>query len=145
MSHRKSTMKSDPKAYTAMLALEKYNRESGIDKIHYELLKIRASQINGCAYCLNMHSRDARKLGVTEQRIYLLNAWRETELYTKEERAVLALTEEITLISDHGVSDDVYDNAVEVLGEEYVQKILMAVVTINAWNRIGITDHLALD
>jgi AhpD family alkylhydroperoxidase len=109
------------------------------------LIKIRASQINGCAYCINMHTRDARKLGVSEQKLYLLSAWQETQLYTEEERAILALTEEVTLIANHGVSDAVYDKAVELLGEAYTKAVVMAVVTISAWNRVAITDHLALD
>ena len=145
MSNRKSTTKKNPKAYAAMLGLEKFNNESGLDKVHYELIKIRASQINGCAYCLNMHTRDARKLGVSEQKLYLLNAWRETTLYTTEERAILALTEEMTLISQHGVSDAVYNEALTVLGDDYIGKVIIAVVTINAWNRFGITDQLPLD
>jgi AhpD family alkylhydroperoxidase len=88
----------DPAAYKAMYALEAYIQKSGLDKKLYELIKIRASQINGCAFCLNMHTKDARKLGETEQRIYVLNAWRETNFFTKEEQAALALTEEVTNI-----------------------------------------------
>ena len=142
MSSRSLTKNVDPAAYKPMLALEKYIAESPLDKVHYELIKIRASQLNGCSYCLNMHSKDARKLGVSEQKIYLLSAWKETPFYTDEERSILALTEEITLIANHGVSDEVYNKAVEVLGEAYTKVVLMAVITINAWNRIGITDQL---
>ncbi len=98
-----------PEAYQAMLGLEKYIASTSLSPVHKELIKIRASQINGCAYCINMHTADARKLGVTEQRIYLLTAWREADFYSDEEKAILALTEEITLISNH-VSEEVYQN-----------------------------------
>ena len=145
MSNRSSTKEIDPKAYAAIRQLEAYISESGLDKLHYKLIKIRASQINGCAYCINMHVRDALKLGISEQKLYLLSAWRETQLYTEEERAILALTEEVTLIANHGVSDAVYDKVVELLGEAYTKAVVMAVVTISAWNRVVITDHLALD
>jgi len=127
----------EPKAYEAMQALENYLNNSGIDKKHAELIKIRASQINGCAYCINMHTKDARALGETEQRIYALNAWRETPFFSAEERAILALTEEITNIK-HGMSEKVVEEAAQVLDRHYISKVIMAAVTINAWNRIGI-------
>ena len=92
----------EPAAYEAMEALENYLKNSGLDKKHSELIKIRASQINGCAYCINMHTKDARGLGETEQRIYALNAWRETPFFLPEERAILALTEDVTYIK-HGM------------------------------------------
>jgi AhpD family alkylhydroperoxidase len=127
----------EPKAYEAMQALEDYLNNSGLDKKHFELIKIRASQINGCAYCINMHTKDARAAGETEQRIYALNAWRETPFFSAEERAILALTEEITNIK-HGVSDKTYEEAAQLLDKHYLAKVIMAAVTINAWNRIGI-------
>lgn len=133
-----------PELYKAMFALEKGLAASDLSKTHRELIKIRASQINGCAFCINMHSRDARKNGETEQRIYLLNAWRETDLYTPEERVILALTEEVTLIQHH-VSDKTYREAVELLGESYTAQVIMATVTINAWNRIAISTEMPLD
>ncbi|MGQ3013980.1 MAG: carboxymuconolactone decarboxylase family protein [Flavobacteriales bacterium] len=133
-----------PELYKAMFALEKGLAASDLSKTHRELIKIRASQINGCAFCINMHSRDARKNGETEQRIYLLNAWRETDLYTPEERVILALTEEVTLIQQH-VSDKTYRDAVELLGESYTAQVIMATVTINAWNRIAISTEIPLD
>lgn len=133
-----------PGLYKAMFALEKGLAASDLSKTHRELIKIRASQINGCAFCINMHSRDARKNGETEQRIYLLNAWRETDLYTPEERVILALTEEVTLIQQH-VSDKTYRDAVELLGESYTAQVIMATVTINAWNRIAISTEMPLD
>ncbi|CAM3941403.1 carboxymuconolactone decarboxylase family protein [Mucilaginibacter galii] len=131
----------DQAAYKAMYALEGYIQKSGLDKNLYELIKIRASQINGCAYCLNMHTRDARKLGETEQRIYVLPAWRETNFFTEEEQAALALTEEVTNIQTH-VSTATYQNAIKVLGDQRTAQVIMAAVTINAWNRIAISTHL---
>lgn len=134
-----------PEAYKIMLKLETYLHNTSLSAIEKELIKIRASQINGCAYCLNMHTRDARKLGETEQRIYLLNVWYETELYTESERIILSLTEEITRISDGGVSQETYQKAESLLGKEKLAEVIMAIVTINAWNRIGVSTLLPLD
>jgi len=135
---------NQPGAYKAMSALEGYVKDSGLSAIHKELIKIRASQINGCAYCINMHTRDARKAGETEQRIYLLNAWRETDLFTEEEKAILALTEEVTNIKDH-VSDETYQRAAALFDESYLAAIIMAIVAINSWNRLAITAQKELD
>ncbi|EEM01800.1 Alkylhydroperoxidase AhpD core [Bacillus pseudomycoides] len=107
-----------------------------------ELIKIRASQINGCAYCIDIHTKDARKLGETEQRIYALNAWRETPFFTQEERAVLALTEAITLVAETHVPDEVYEEVRNFFEEEQIAEIIMQIVTINAWNRIGVSTRL---
>ena len=145
MKPRINVSKVDPKAYEAMIGLEKYLAQSGLDQILYELIKTRASQINGCAYCLNMHTRDAMELGETAQRLFLLNAWRETELFTEKERAVLALTEEMTLIANGPVSDEVYTNAEKHCTPNELAAIIMAVVAINGWNRIAITTRLPLD
>jgi AhpD family alkylhydroperoxidase len=141
MENRINIQKVEPAAYQAMFGLEKYLSTSTVDPILLELIKMRASQINGCAFCLNMHSADARKMGETEQRLYLLNAWKETTLFTKEEEAVLALTEEITLISNH-VSDETYNKAASFFDEKTLAQIIMAIVTINAWNRIAISTKL---
>ncbi|GAA4931303.1 carboxymuconolactone decarboxylase family protein [Mucilaginibacter defluvii] len=130
-----------PDAFKAMYGLEAYVQKSGLEKKLHELIKIRASQINGCAYCLDMHTKDARKAGESEQRIYVLPGWRETDFFTDEEQAVLALTEEITNIQGH-VKDATYRQAVNVLGEEKTGQVIVAAVTINAWNRIAITTHL---
>ncbi|HNK70312.1 MAG TPA: carboxymuconolactone decarboxylase family protein, partial [Flavobacteriales bacterium] len=111
----------------------------------YELVKTRASQINGCAYCINMHVRDAMKLGETAQRLFLLDAWRETDLFTAKERAVLALTEAMTLIADSPVPDEVYDAAAAQLTAKEMAAVIMAVVAINGWNRIAITSRTPLD
>ncbi|THD30924.1 MAG: carboxymuconolactone decarboxylase family protein [Flavobacterium johnsoniae] len=144
METRVNILKTAPEAYKAMLGLEKFLASTSLNPIHKELIKIRASQINGCAYCINMHTRDARKMGETEQRIYLLNAWRETQLYTEEEQAILAMTEEITLIQNH-LSKATYDNARRLFDEEYIAAIIMMITTINAWNRIAISTEMALD
>jgi len=127
--------------YKAVLGMEKFIESTPLTKIHKDLIKIRASQINGCAFCIDMHTKDARKAGETEQRIYALNAWRDTPFFTKEECAILALTEEVTLISNH-VSDETYKNAAEVLDEAYLAQVILAIITINMWNRIGIATAL---
>ncbi len=143
MENRINIQQVEPAAYQAMFGLEKYLSTSKVDPILLELIKMRASQINGCAFCLNMHSIDARKIGETEQRLYLLNAWRETTLFTAQEQTVLALTEEVTLISNH-VSDETYSNAAALFTEHELAQIIMAIVTINAWNRIAITSKLSV-
>jgi AhpD family alkylhydroperoxidase len=142
MSQRLNLQHVAPEAYKAMFALEKYLGTTQLTPIQKHLLKVRASQLNGCAFCLDMHTREARHDGETEQRLYLLNAWRETNLFTPEEQALLALTEEITFISKGGVSEATYQQAVAVLGEQRVAQAIMAAITINAWNRIAITTHL---
>jgi AhpD family alkylhydroperoxidase len=134
-----------PEGYKAMLGLEKALLQSGLDKKLYELIKLRASQINGCAYCINMHTRDAMKEGETAQRLFLLDAWRETELYSEKEKAVLALTESMTLISGNHVPDEVYDEAAAHVSEKELAAVIMAVVAINSWNRIAITTRTPLD
>lgn len=133
--------KLEPNAYKAMFGIENYLQTTDLKKSHKELIKIRASQINGCAFCLDMHTKDAIKLGETPQRIFLLNAWRETDLFTEEEKIILGLTEQLTLISNGGVSDDLYTKAIATFGENYVAQIIMAAVAINGWNRIAISTH----
>lgn len=139
MKSRLSMKTVQPKAYQAMDALEKYINASSIEKLHRELIKIRASQINGCAYCVDMHTRDARKLGLSEQKAYLISTWREAgTIFTDEEKLLFQLTEEVTLIHQHGLGDSVYEQALQTFGESQTAQILMAIITINAWNRIGI-------
>lgn len=137
--------KVDAEAYEAMLGLEKYLAQSGLDKTLYELIKTRASQINGCAFCINMHTRDAIELGETAQRLFLLDAWRETELFSDKERSVLELTEAMTLITKGHVSDEIYSNAAAHLTPNELAAVIMAVVAINGWNRIAITTRMPLD
>lgn len=145
MKSRINLSKIDPKAYEAMIGLEKYLSQSGLDKNLYELIKTRASQINGCAFCINMHTRDAVALGETTQRLFLLDAWRETDLFTKKERVVLALTEAVTLITNGHVPDTVYEDAAAELSEKELAAVIMAIVAINGWNRIAITTRMPLD
>lgn len=130
-----------PEGYKAMMAFEQYLAGTSLSKTHKELIKIRASQINGCAFCLDMHSKDARANGETEQRIYTLSAWRDTNFFTEEEQAVLALTEEVTLVSQH-VSERTFNEAVSILGEKYTAEVILAIVIINGWNRIAITTGM---
>jgi AhpD family alkylhydroperoxidase len=133
-----------PAAYDAMDALDQFVDQSSIDKLHRELIKIRASQINGCAYCVDMHSHDALKLGESLQRVLLVTAWREAgDHFSEEERLLFQMTEEITLIHQHGLSDETYAKAIELFGEEKTAQIIMSIVTINAWNRIGVATQLS--
>ncbi|MNU14633.1 Carboxymuconolactone decarboxylase family protein [compost metagenome] len=141
MSKRIKIDQIEPKGYKAILGLEMFIESTPLTKTHKDLIKIRASQINGCAFCIDMHTKEARKSGESEQRIYALNAWRDTPFFTEEERAILALTEEVTLISNH-VNDETYQAAESLLGESYLSQVILAIITINAWNRIGITTLL---
>jgi AhpD family alkylhydroperoxidase len=141
MKSRIKIQVADPQGYKAIATLAQYQDSMLLSKTHKELIKIRASQINGCAFCIDMHTRDARSNGETEQRIYALNAWRETPFFTEEEKAILALTEEVTLIQE-GVSDETYEKALAVLGEQYLAQVIIAIIIVNAWNRIGITTHM---
>lgn len=145
MKKRFNLAELQPKAYKAMLGFEAYLQSSDLSKQHINLIKIRASQINNCAYCLNMHTEEALKNGETQQRLFLISAWRETNLFTDEEKNILALTEETTLIHQHGVSDSVYDISVKLFGENYVAQMIMAIIAINGWNRIAISTHLPID
>jgi AhpD family alkylhydroperoxidase len=127
-----------PDGLKAMLELEKYVHDSGLERPLYELVKTRASQINGCAYCLDMHTKDARKGGETEQRLYALSAWRETPFYTERERAALEWTEALTLISENNVSDELYENVRNHFSEKEMVVLTMAIIAINGWNRLAI-------
>ncbi|HKO79571.1 MAG TPA: carboxymuconolactone decarboxylase family protein [Chitinophagaceae bacterium] len=128
-----------PDAYKALLGLDSFTRSSGIPPLQREMIKIRASQINGCAYCVNLHTKEARKLGETEQRIYLMSVWREApNIFNEEEQLLLEMTEEITLIHQHGLSDWLYEKAINLWGEERTAQVMMAIININSWNRIGV-------
>src|SRR5687768_75885 len=123
----------------AMLALQRQVETSGLEHSTLELVKIRASQINGCAYCLDMHTKDARALGETEQRIYALSAWRETPFFTDRERAALEWTEAVTQVASGHVPDSVYDAVAPYFSEPDIVALTFAVATINAWNRLAIS------
>jgi AhpD family alkylhydroperoxidase len=128
-----------PGAYKAMDVLDTFVKNTGVDKIQQELIRIRASQINGCAYCVNSHSADAKKAGETEQRLLLISVWREApNAFNEEEQLLFEMTEQITLISHHGLSDELYDKAIALFGELKTAQIIMIIITINAWNRIGV-------
>lgn len=142
MKKRIGIQELEPNAYKGMFALENYLLNSGLSKAHYYLIFIRASQINGCSFCINKHSGDALSNGETYDRIFLLNAWRETEHFTEEEKVILAITEEVTLIHQQGLSDETYENAKRLFDEHYITQIIMAVVTINGWNRIAISTRM---
>jgi AhpD family alkylhydroperoxidase len=145
MTQRTAIAKELPVAYQAMTGLEKYLETTSIDKQLRELIKIRASQINGCAFCINMHTKDARALGETEQRIYALSAWRDTPYFTPAERAVLALTESVTVITKEHVPDAVYDEAAKYFDSKQLGEMIMCIITINAWNRIAISTNMMPD
>jgi AhpD family alkylhydroperoxidase len=130
-----------PAAFRAMYALEKYLQECQWTGTNKHLVKIRASQLNGCAFCIDMHTTEALKAGETPQRIFLLDAWRETDVFSEEEKVILQLTEEVTLIHRKGVSTETYQRALQILGEQYLAQLIMAVTTINAWNRISISTN----
>ena len=138
MKERLNYAEVAPGAFKSMLEMEKYVAGSGIEHSLYELVKTRASQINGCAYCLDMHTKDARKAGETEQRLYALSAWRETPFYTERERAALAWTEAITLISEDEVSDTLYEATRAHFSEKEMVDLTMSIIAINGWNRLAI-------
>ena len=133
----------EPKAVQAMMQLETAVRESGLEFSLYELVKMRASQINGCAFCLHMHSQDARKAGETEERIHQLGAWEDSPVFTERERAALALTEAVTLLPG-GVSDEVYDRAAAHFPEQELARLIAVIFTANAWNRMNVTTRKTL-
>ena len=135
-------LQTEPGIYKAMNELENYLKTTSLTPTQKALIKIRASQINGCAYCIALHTHEARKQGETEQRIYLLNAWKETSLYTEEEKVLLSLTEEVTHISRGGVSDKTYQQALQLFDTKQIAQIIMMIITINAWNRIAISTKM---
>ncbi|MGO1595112.1 MAG: carboxymuconolactone decarboxylase family protein [Sphingobacterium sp.] len=145
MKQRINIQELHPKAYAGMVALEQTLHNNELNQTHLDLIKIRASQINGCAFCISMHTKDALKNGETAQRIFLLDAWRETDHFSLAEQIILAITEEITHISQQGLSEETYSSAVEKFSESYIAQIIMAAVTINAWNRIAISTHKPIE
>lgn len=146
MENRINIVTTVPQAYKAMLGLEDYLAHISISKTLKELIKIRASQINNCAYCIDMHTKDALKSGETPQRIFLISAWREaTKFFTGEEQTVLEMTEEITLISRKGLTEATCQKALQHFSEVQIAEIIMVVVTINAWNRIALSTHTEIE
>jgi AhpD family alkylhydroperoxidase len=141
MEPRIDYRKHAPEAIKAMLDLEKYIASSGLDHQLIHLLKMRASQINGCAFCIDMHAKDARALGETEQRLYELDAWRETPFYTDRERAALAWTEAVTNVAQTHVPDEVYEEVRKQFSEKEIVDLTVVAAVINMWNRIAIATR----
>jgi AhpD family alkylhydroperoxidase len=141
MQPRMDIRKAAAKGYQAMFGLEAYVHESPLPQRTLELVKLRASQINGCGFCVDMHAHDAKRAGETDERLFAVAAWREAPYFTDEERAALALTEAATRIADnpHGVPDEVWDEAADLFDEETLAALVMAIAAINAWNRISVT------
>jgi AhpD family alkylhydroperoxidase len=138
MEPRLDALKAAPQAYQAMYGLEMYVRKCGLEMPLLELIKTRASQLNGCAYCIDMHTKDARAHGETEQRLYALSAWRETPFFTDRERAALGWTEAVTLVGESHVPDDVFEETRRHFSDEELVNLTMAIVTINGWNRLSV-------
>ncbi|WP_127580435.1 carboxymuconolactone decarboxylase family protein [Paenibacillus koleovorans] len=138
MNHRTA----NPAGFQALLKLEDAAKKMGLDPVLYELIKIRASQINGCAFCLDMHVADLRQMGESEQRLTLISVWREAPMFTDRERAALALTEAVTRISEGGVPLTLYEQVREQFSESEVVALLMAINAINCWNRMAITTGM---
>ena len=138
MNARIEYAKAVPEALKTMIALEQYVRHSGLEESLLELVKLRASQINGCAFCIDMHSKDARAHGESEQRLYELDAWRETPFYSEREQAALAWTEAVTLITNGHVPNQTYEQARKFFSETELVNLTYAIVAINGWNRLGI-------
>ncbi len=138
VKERMNTQTAAPEAMKALLALQRYTESCGLDQSLLELVKTRASQINGCAFCIEMHTREARAMGESEARLYLLSAWRESPLYTPRERAALAWTEALTLVADSHVPDDVYEEARTQFSEKDLANLSVAIGMINIWNRLQV-------
>ena len=139
MEQRIDYRQAAPGALGAMLGLERYVRESGLEHSLLELVKLRASQINGCAYCVDMHTKDARAAGESEQRLYAVSVWREAPFFSERERAALAWTDALTLVSEKGVPDDLYAEVREHFSERELVDLTLGVVAINGWNRLAIS------
>ncbi|MEV0430905.1 carboxymuconolactone decarboxylase family protein [Micromonospora sp. NPDC050495] len=129
-----------PGAFQAVLGLEKYVR-ANVDMRVLELVKLRASMMNGCAFCVDMHSRDALAAGVSSRRLFAVAAWREAPFFDERERTALALTEAVTRLGEHGVPDDVWEAAAKVWSEKELADLVVAIATINVWNRISVTNR----
>ena len=142
MENRIDLKTVEPAAYQALFGIEKYISNAKINPILSELIRIRASQINGCAYCIDIHTKDTRKLNVSEQKLYALSAWKESPLFSPEERVVLSITDEITLISQKGLSNKTYKLAQEMFDDNTIAKIIMLIGVINIWNRIAIATKM---
>ncbi|HDY7860457.1 TPA: carboxymuconolactone decarboxylase family protein [Vibrio vulnificus] len=142
MAKRINLAQVQPQALTAMLGIENYLADTALSTELKELIKIRASMINGCDYCIQMHTTEALKNGIAQQKLFALSAWKESPLFDEAERAVLHLTDDMTEIADAGVSDSVYQTSLELLGEERLAQAMMQIIMINAWNRFALATAM---
>ncbi len=142
MKLRMNIKQAEPRIYQAMDMADRQLSAFALPGKLQELIRIRVSQINGCGYCIDYHTKDALKLGETPQRLFAIAAWWETPFFTEEEQAVLKLAEEVTRISEHGLSNEVYENALRILGKEQLAQAIFVTITINGWNRIAISMHM---
>ncbi len=145
MKERMNINNAEPGIYKTMAASDKQVESFELDAKLKELIRIRVSQINGCGYCINSHTKDALKIGETAQRIFAVSAWWETPFFSEEESAVLKLAEQVTEISNGGISDEVYNKALNILGEKKLAQAIFTIVTINSWNRIAISMHMVAE
>ena len=142
MEQRVNIEQTQPQIWKAMYGLSSVVNRSSISLIQKHLIMVRTSQINSCAFCLNMHTEEALKIGETQKRLFLLSAWRETDLFSDEEKAILALTEEVTLIHQNGVTQKTYKQAEKFFSAETIGEIIMSIIVMNAWNRVAVSTHL---
>lgn len=145
MKERMNIDKAEPGIYQAMAASDKQVGSFELDAKLKELIRVRVSQINGCGYCIDYHTKDALKAGETAQRLFAISAWWETPFFTEEERALFRLSEQVTRISEGGVTDEVYNKALALLGEKKLAQAIFTIVTINSWNRIAISMHMVAE
>ena len=143
MSKRLNIKNLTPEVYQNLTQLSQFVANAGIDPLQQELIKIRASQLNGCAYCMDIHTKEALKLGEDPRRLAVLSAWRDVaDWFSEEDKVILKLTEELTIVTNHGLSEETYEQAVDCFGEMMTAKLIIAVININSWNRLGISQRL---
>jgi len=144
MEQRLKIQDVQPAAWKAMYELSNSLAGAKLTKTQMSLITIRASQINRCAFCIDMHTKEALKAGENDQRLFLLDAWKETDKFSKEEKVLLSMTEEITLVSHHGLSEETYKKAKELFSDEMIAQAIMAIVIINGWNRIAVSTQMPI-
>lgn len=145
MKARMEINKAEPRIYQVMDVADSQIETFEFNPKLLELIRLRVSQLNGCGYCINYHSKNALKLGETVQRLFAISAWWETPFFSEEENVVLKLAEEVTNISNKGVSDEVYNKALMIFGEQKVAQLLLVIVTINSWNRLALSTHMVAE
>ncbi len=142
MEKRISIKDLEPNAYKAMFQMEKYLSSCNLEKKYLELIKVRASQINGCAYCIEIHVKDALEMGESQRRLFALSAWWESPLFDEKEKVLLKMTEEITNITDKGLTTSTYESAKKLFSDNEIAQAIMQIIAINSWNRIAISTHM---